>query len=490
MKTVNYAKELAISDGKLPPSAVDFEKLVLGTLMLDKNAINTVVKRLPNDDSVFFDPKNSLIYKAILTLHDGNFPVDLMTVIQQLKRENKLQEAGGDNYIIDLSMGVSSSANLDYHLFVVLEKYLARQMINVCQSMINKIRNEDVDVLKEIDNHVENINEIEEIIARQRDTPSALELHKQLIAQQQQKIIPGIPSKHRSIEKRMSGYRNGNLVIVAARPAMGKTTYVLDDVFDMAKRGEPVGFFSLEMSASELHQKMVSNETEIAGNALRDRTLGEMDFQKLYETNTFDKLPFFIVDNVFDLNQIMAKSRIMKKEKGVKIIVVDYLQLIEYNAKGLNREQIISTISRKMKQLAKELDIPVIVLSQLSRAVEQRPGKRPQLSDLRESGAIEQDADIVAFLYRPEYYKIAEWDREWDGENDLPTKNEVEVIYAKFRGGGVFEERLKFRGDFSKFYDINTDFSDGYNNPVPFATLEDAFGKNEGKIDEDEEFSY
>lgn len=482
------AIDVTMFDGKMPPNSVDFERLIIGTLLIDKNAINKVKKRFSDREGVFYDPKHQLIFKAITDLQNKDFPVDIMTVIQELKRTDVLTNAGGDNYIIDLTMGISSSAHLDYHLMMVLQKFLARKIIASCTETINMLYKESTDVFEQIDLHIEDVNEIEEIIAQQKDSPTSLDLHKKLIKQQVDKIIPGIPSKHRSVDKKLSGWRNGNFIVIGARPAMGKTTFILDDVFHMAKRGEPVGFFSLEMGADELHQKMVSNETEIPGNALRDRALNDLQMQKLYETGIFDNLPFYIEDSVFDINQILAKARLMKKEKGIKIIVVDYLQLVEYNSKGMNREQSISFISRKFKQLAKELDIPVIALSQLSRSVEQRPNKRPMLSDLRESGAIEQDADIVAFLYRPEYYKIDTWDREWDGYSDLPTQNEVEVIFAKFRGGGVFEERLKFRGDYSKFFDLQTDFGT-YSNPVPYGNPSEAFeiGK---KIDDDNEFKF
>ena len=471
----DFLKEMSISEGRMPPNAIEFEKLVIGTLLIDSNSINKVRKRFLYNSEIFYDPRNVAIFEAICFLNDKGQPIDIATVIQELKRKEKLMAAGGDNYIIMLTMGISSSANLDYHLLMVLEKFLARQMINNCAHTIDRMFRETTDTFQQIDEHIANINKIEETIARQKEGRTTLELHQELLQMQKDKVIPGIRSKHSSIEKKMNGWRNGNLVIIGARPAMGKTTFVLDDVFDIAKRGTPVGFFSLEMSAQELHQKMVSNDTEINGNTLRDRTVSDLDMQKLYETNTFDNLPFFIEDGVFDLNQILAKARLMHKEKGVKIIAVDYLQLIEIgNSKGMNREQVISTVSRKLKQLAKELDIPVIALSQLSRQVEQRPGKRPMLSDLRESGAIEQDADVVAFLYRPEYYKIGTWDREWDGIEELSTKNEVEIIFAKFRGGGVFEERLKFRGDLSKFYDIKQDFGT-YENPVPFGNPKDAF---------------
>lgn len=466
----NFAKELAINSGKLPPNSVDFEKLVLGAVLIDSKAIDIVKKSFSSEIEIFYDLKHQLIYEAILHLNEKDYPIDLATVIQELRRTEKLEKAGGDNYIIELSMSVSSSAHLEFHCFGVLEKFLSRKLINACAKAIDYMYQESTDFFVEFDKHIREINDIEDIIAKQKNEKTALELHQELIEQQKTKIIPGVPSKHHVLEKHMKGWRDGSLNIIGARPGMGKTTFILDEVFSIAKRGNAVAFFSLEMGALELHEKLVANETEIPLNAIRDRILSNNQMEMLYETNIFDNLPFHIIDNTDDINQIFAKLRILKKEKNIKIAVIDYLQLMEGNfLKGMNREQVVSTISRKCKKMARELNIPVVVLSQLSRAVEQRPNKRPQLSDLRDSGAIEQDADTVSFLYRPEYYKIEQW------EDETPTANEVEFIRAKFRGGAPFEERLKFRGDISKFFDVRTDFG-SYKNPVPQGSLEDAFG--------------
>lgn len=480
-----FLREMAISEGRIPPNAVDFERLVLGTILVEKNAIEKVKKRFAGNSEIFYDPKHQVIFKAIIDLQSKDFPVDIMTVIQELRRNEKLSNAGGDHYIIELTLGVSSSAHLDYHLMMVLQKFLARKMIAECAHTIDLLYRESTETLEEIENHIGKINEIEEIIAQQKEDPESIDLHKQLIEQQKLKVVPGISSKHNGVEKKLRGWRNGDMIVIAGRPAMGKTTFVLDDVFHAAKRGDAVGFFSLEMSAGQLHTKMVSNETEIPGNSFRDLNLSDNEMQRLYETPTFDKLPFHIVENTNNLNQILAKARLLKKEKNVKIIVIDYLQLIEINdSKGKNDNSIVSIISRKIKLLALELQIPIIVLSQLSRAVEQRPGKRPQLSDLRDSGAIEQDADVVGFLFRPEYYKIATWDNDPDGE-ESSTRNQAEFICSKFRNGSPFESRLNFRGDYSKFFDLGTDFGT-YTNPVPIGNPADAFEKpNIEKIDDD-----
>lgn len=470
--------------GLVPPNNVEFEKLVIGTMLIDNRAIDVVRKRLSNKSEAFYDPKHVIIYNAILELLDNDQPVDMMTVILQLKKTEKLLSAGGDEYIIEITLGISSSANLEFHVMVVLEKYIARKLIGVCQNTIIKLQQDSSDTFKDFDFLVDNMNEIEELIASQEDEKSSAELHFELIEQQKQKVIPGVASKFPAIQTKTNGWRNGTFNILAARPGMGKTAFALDDAFAAARRGEPVAFVSLEMGALELHQRMVSNELEIPYDALDKRNLNENQISMMYQTRTFDKLPFYIVDNTSDMNKIFAKIRLLKKEKGIKLVVIDYLQLIDISIKGANREQQISTISRKCKRLARELDIPIIALSQLSRAVEQRPGKRPQNSDLRESGALEQDADTVNFLFRPEYYKIDTWDREWEGQTELPTKGEVEFIRSKFRGGAPFEERLKFRGDYQKFVNIGTDFG-AYSNPVPFGDVASAFGTSS---DDDLEF--
>lgn len=470
---VDFTKELSISDGRMPPNVVDFEKLVLGGLLIDKNAKDIVLKNFSVEIEVFYDPRHQEIYKAITKLIENDLPIDVMTVVQELKRTEKLFSAGGDNYLIDLMLKISSTAHMEYHCKMVLEKYVARKLINDCARTIEALYSETTDIFEELEKHTSEINAIEEIIAKQESAPTSQELHRELIEQQKLKTIPGIPSKHNCLEEKMKGWRNGSLNIIGARPGMGKTTFILDEVFHMAKNGFPVAFVSLEMGALELHEKLVSNDTGIPGRSITDRKLSDNEFQMLYETDTFDNLPLHIIDNTDDINQISAKLRILKKEKNIKIAVIDYLQLMEGSfGKGMIREQVISTISRKCKKLARQLEIPIVVLSQLSRAVEQRPGKRPMLSDLRESGAIEQDADTVSFLFRPEYYQIEKW------EDETPTKNEVEFIRAKFRGGAPFDERLKFRGDLSKFYDLSTDLGE-YKNPVPKGNPKDAFGADD-----------
>ncbi|TDX83955.1 replicative DNA helicase [Epilithonimonas xixisoli] len=493
-KEKDHVRELSISDGKMPPSAVEFEKIIIGTLLVDLKAYDMVIKRFGKNEDVFYDPRHQQIFKSIKRIKEKDSPIDLMTVIQELKRTEKLSIAGGDNYIIDLSMGVSSSAHLEHHCMVVLEKYLLRKVINISMQMINEAYSETTDMFELFAKLQNAVHDIEEEIASQQETATAQQLFVQVLEQQKEKTIPGVPCKNRDIQMRMNGWRNGSLVVIGARPAMGKTAFVLDEALGIAKKGDPVAFVSFEMSALELQERQMANELEISGNKFRDRNLTDYDWQRISECSTFENLPLYIIEGKsvgFDLYRTMAKLRLLKKEKGLKMIIWDYIQLTEVSGldKGKNREQIISTISRKMKQLAQELDLPIVALSQLSRSVESRPGKRPMLSDLRESGAIEQDADVVGFLFRPEYYKIEKWDNDPEGA-ETDTKGQVELMIEKFRGGSVFTERMKFRGDYQKFFPIETDFD--YQNPVPLGNLKDAFGeiKTENKIEEDDDFKF
>lgn len=491
---MEVSKTLSIHDGKMPPNAVDFEKLIIGALLIDKKAFDVCMKRIGKNASVFYDPRNVEIYSAITRINDNGNPIDMMTVIQELKRHDKLTAAGGDIFIINLTMGVSSSAHLDYHIMHVWNAYLSRKMINICGKLIEKAYDHSQstpDVFAELQNHV---YEIEEEIAAQQETPTAQTLFQQVIEQQKENLIPGVPCKNRDIQLRMNGWRNGTFNVIGARPAMGKTAFVLDEALGIAKQGNPVAFVSFEMSAVELQERQMANELQISGTKFRDRNLSDADWQKIYQCSTFENLPLYIIEGKtvsFDLNKTIAKLRLLKKEKGLKMIIWDYIQLTEVSGldKGKNREQIISTISRKMKQLAQELDLPIIALSQLSRSVEQRPGKRPQLADLRESGAIEQDADLVAFLFRPEYYKINVWDNDPEGM-ETDTKGQVELMVEKFRGGSVFTERMRFRGDYQAFYPIEEEFE--YNNPVPLGSLQNAFDApvQSPKIIQDDQFPF
>ena len=452
----NFAKELSISQGKIPPNAVDFEKLIIGSCLIDKKGLDHAVDLLSS--VVFYDPRHQEIFKAIFYLFNNNHPVDLMTVIQELKRTEKLNASGGDHYIIELTMGVSSSAHIEYHVRIVLEKYILRSLINISANVIDSSYKESADVFELLDKTEQSFFEVTNgTIKKGFDTANILvkDAINKIKSLKDKGGISGIPSGFRDIDKETGGWQPTDLIIIAARPAMGKTAFILSMARNITVEQQiPMALFSLEMASVQLITRMIASETRISSEKLRKGTLNDDEWQRLFNNvSGLEKAPLFIDEtpslSIFDFR---AKCRRLVMQHSVKIIMVDYLQLMTANSggKGGNREQEISTISRSLKAIAKELNVPIIALSQLSRSVENRPDRRPQLSDLRESGAIEQDADIVSFIYRPEYYKFTEWP---DGK---PSANQAELIIAKHRNGAVTDVRLSFHREYAKFGDLDT----------------------------------
>lgn len=458
----NFAKELSISEGKMPPNAIDFEKLVIGTFLIDKKGLDYSIDLLQPE--VFYDPRHQTIFSAILKLYENNHPVDLMTVIQELKKEDKLSLAGGDHYIIELTLGVSSSAHIEYHVRVILEKYILRSLINVSANVIDNSYKESTDVFELLDKAEQSFFEITNgTIKKGFDTANSLV--KQAIdtikSLKDKEGLSGIPSGFRDLDKETGGWQNSDLIIIAARPAMGKTAFLLSMARNIAVEHKiPLALFSLEMASVQLITRMIASETGISSEKLRKGQMDEEEWSRLFNNvSELENAPLYIDEtpslSVFDFR---AKCRRLVMQHGVKIIMVDYLQLMTANSstgKGAgNREQEIAMISRSLKAIAKELNVPVIALSQLSRSVENRPGKRPQLSDLRESGAIEQDADIVSFIFRPEYYKITTWDNDEPGQ-ETSTENQAELIIAKHRNGATADVRMSFFKNIAKFADLD-----------------------------------
>ena len=480
----NFAKELSISDGKMPPNAIDFEKLVIGTFLIDKKGLDHSIDLLTAE--VFYDPRHQEIFKAILKLFEGNHPVDLMTVIQELKKNERLSFAGGDHYIIDLTMGVSSSAHIEYHVRVILEKFILRSLINVSANVIDSSYKESTDVFELLDKAEQSFFEITNgTIKKGFDTANtlvkqAIETIKSL---KDKEGISGIPSGFKDIDKETGGWQNSDLIIIAARPAMGKTAFLLSMARNIAvEHNVPMALFSLEMASVQLITRMIASETGISSEKLRKGQMSDEEWQRLFSNvSALENAPLYIDEtpslSVFDFR---AKCRRLVMQHGVKIIMVDYLQLMTASSGGKgvgNREQEIAMISRSLKAIAKELNVPVIALSQLSRSVETRPGKRPMLSDLRESGAIEQDADIVSFIFRPEYYKIATWDNDEDGA-ESSTENQAELIIAKHRNGATADVRMSFHKNIAKFADLDlfgNQYGSGYQ-PSNFGQLDTPSG--------------
>lgn len=456
----NFAKELSISEGKMPPNAIDFEKLVIGTFLIDKKGLDYSIDLLKPE--VFYDPRHQVIFSAILKLYESNNPVDLMTVIQELKKEGNLSQAGGDHYIIELTLGVSSSAHIEFHVRIILEKYILRCLINVSANVIDTSYKESTDVFELLDKAEQSFFEITNgTIKKGFDTANSLvkQAIESIKALRDKEGLSGVPSGFTSLDKETGGWQNSDLIIIAARPAMGKTAFLLSMARNIAVQHKiPLALFSLEMASVQLITRMISSETGISSEKLRKGQMSDEEWQRLFtNVSELENAPLYIDEtpslSVFDFR---AKCRRLVMQHGVKIIMVDYLQLMTANNGGKNsgnREQEIATISRSLKAIAKELNVPVIALSQLSRSVETRQDKRPQLSDLRESGAIEQDADIVSFIFRPEYYKINVWDNDPD-EEKTSTENQAELIIAKHRNGATADVRLAFIKNLGKFADL------------------------------------
>lgn len=466
----DYVSELSISSGKQPPNAFEFERLILGTAMIDRIGVEKAVKVLGGTTDVFYDPRHAIIWNAILDLRKKDYPVDLSTVIQELKRTEKLGLGGGDHYIIDLTMGVSSSAHLDYHCFIVLEKYFRRKMINDCARVIAECYTESSDTFDIHETLREAVEKIDEIVASKKDSISAKTAHLELMQGINDKKAVGVSTGYRSLDDKGLNFKYGNLVVIAGRTGMGKSAVTLNFVKNFAYSGIPSAYFSLEMPELELHERLIANALDVSFYRLNNRKLTDEEKIRLIDrAGEIEDLPLYY-DTTQKLNEIVGKIRFLVRERGVKVVAVDYLQQVDTDTNNIRlREQEVALISKTLKRLALQLNILIFAPAQLSRSVEQRPIKRPQMSDLRESGAIEMDADIVMLLYRPEYYKVDTWDREWDGIKGLKTDSEVEIQVAKFRNGTPFEERAKFWGDRQRIVDIS-DTSMDFNNPVPFQT--------------------
>ena len=453
------ASVFSLQKGKLPPQAVDLEEVVLGAMMIDKKGVDEVIDILQPE--AFYKESHQLIFSSIISLFEKQEPIDIKTVSFQLKKDGNLNIVGGDYYLIELSQKVSSSAHIEFHSRIILQKFIQRKLISISNDIIEDSYDETSDVFDLLDKAESKIYDISQRNLK-KDTQSAEDLvlaaKKKIEEISKKEGLSGIASGFGEIDRLTSGWQPSDLIIVAARPGMGKTAFTLSMARNITVENNiPVAFFSLEMSAIQLITRLISSETGLNSEKLRTGKLEKFEWELLnVKVTNLENAPLYIDDTPsLSIFELRAKARRLSSQFGIKLIVVDYLQLMTLGSsqKTGNREQEISTISRNLKALAKELDIPIIALSQLSRAVELRGGtKRPILSDLRESGAIEQDADIVSFLYRPEYYKID----EWDDEERSPALGQAEFIVAKHRNGGLSSIKLKFINSLGKFENLSS----------------------------------
>lgn len=455
------------SFGHLQPQAIDIEKVVLGALMIDKDAF-TVVSEIIKPET-FYEARHQKIYEAVQSLNLQEKPVDIMTVTEELRHKGTLEDVGGPAYVVELSSQVASSAHIEYHAHILAQKFLARQLIQFASMIETDAFDETVDVddlmqkaegaLFEISqkNMLQDYVQIDTIVNQ---------AHQLLLqASNREGGLTGVPSGFRKLDDITAGWQPSDLVIIAGRPAMGKTSFALSIAKNVAiDYRKPIAFFSLEMNNVQLVNRLISNVCSIPGNKILNGQLTPDEWER-FDSNIrkMQGAPIYVDDTPgLSIFELRTKARRLVREHGIELLMIDYLQLMNANGMRFNsRQEEVSTISRSLKGLAKELNIPVLALSQLSRAVEQRDGpegKRPQLSDLRESGAIEQDADMVLFVHRPEYYHILQDEKG----NDLHGM--AQIIIAKHRKGATGDVLLNFRGEYTRF--SNPEDID-FNAPLP-----------------------
>ncbi len=468
-----------LEHGKLPPQAIELEEVVLGALMLEKDAVNEVIDIL--QPRSFYKDHHQRIFSAIQDLFQRSEPIDILTVTNELKQRGELELIGGAYFVTQLTNRVASSANAEFHARIIAQKFIQRELIRISSEIIRDAYDDTTDVFTLLDKAESNLFSVAEgNIRKNYDSMSSLirEAIEQIEnAKQHEGGVVGIPSGFTDLDRITSGWQSSDLIIVAARPAMGKTSFALSLARNAAlpPHNKPVAVFSCEMSSLQLVTRLVSSESEIPSDKLRTGNLENYEVEQIHAKITHLAEANIFIDDTPALSvfELRAKARRLKAQHNIELIVVDYLQLMTVGGENRgNREQEISTISRSLKSIAKELNIPIIALSQLSRSVETRGGdRRPQLSDLRESGAIEQDADMVIFLHRPEYYGLTE---DEEGNSTLGLAN---VIIAKHRNGSVGDVPLKFTNHLAKFSDLENSYM-GSDDASPFGGLptSDEFG--------------
>lgn len=452
-----YKKRLSSADGRMPPQAPDMEELVLGALLMDKEAINQVIDVLTPES--FYKDANGKIYAAILRLFSKSHPIDMATVMNEVKNAGELDAVGGAYYISTLTNRITSADHCHFHSLVIAQKAMQRQLIKVCSESIANAYDDGVDVFDLLDEHEKKYHEILKAVTTGK-TQTMKSLFKQILDKNDALLknngVSGVPTDFTNLDKSTGGWQNSDLIIIAARPAMGKTALAATMARNAAvKYKEPCAIFSLEVSALQLAIRLFAAEANLSTSDFIRRGIPEDRLHKLHgDCALLVDSNLFIDDTpALTILELRSKARKLKQDHNIKKIYIDYLQLMraerDTGKQHYNREQEIAAISRGLKQLAKELDIPIIALSQLSRAVETRGGdKRPQLSDLRESGAIEQDADLVLFIHRPEYYNILE------DEAGNSTVGMADIIIAKHRNGPTGDVRLGYNAPSTKFYNL------------------------------------
>jgi replicative DNA helicase len=452
-----------IDYGKVPPQSLELEESVLGALMIEKDAFTVVADILQPE--CFYKEAHEKIFRAIITLSAKEDPVDLYTVTEQLRKSDSLEDIGGAYYLASLTAKVASAAHLEYHARIIAQKHIARELIRITTDIQTKAFDEKIDVdelLQEAEGQVFEVSQRNMKRDVQQIDPIIRDAIKRIqSAAERKEGLSGLPTGFHALDKVTSGWQKSDLVIIAARPAMGKTAFVLSMTKNIAvDYNIPCAVFSLEMSNVQLVNRLIVNVCQITADKIKNGRLEDHEWKQLdVKIKDLEGAPIYIDDSPsLSILELRTKARRLVREHGVQIIIIDYLQLM--NAQGMtvfSREQEVSAISRSLKGLAKELDIPIIALSQLNRGVENRgatgnvaEGKKPQLSDLRESGAIEQDADMVCFIHRPEYYKIYS-----DPVTGKDLRGVAQIIIAKHRNGATCDIDLRFKGEYARFMNVD-----------------------------------
>lgn len=440
---------------RIPPQNIEAEQAVLGAIFLEPSSLTVTSEILIPED--FYRSAHQKIFNVMLKLNDEGKAVDLITVTEELAATKGLEEVGGVTYLSELAGSVPTAANVEYYARIVEEKSLLRRLIRTATNIAQEGYSREDEVEELLGEAEKNIMEV-----AQRKNSGSFQNIKDVLVRAYDNIeelanrkgdVTGIPTGFAELDRMTAGFQRNDLIIVAARPSVGKTAFALNIAQNVAtKTDESVAIFSLEMGAEQLVMRMICAEGNINAQNLRTGALTDEDWRKLtMAMGSLSNAGIYIDDTPgVRIGEIRSKCRRLKQEHGLGMILIDYLQLIQGNGRsGENRQQEVSEISRSLKALARELEVPVIALSQLSRGVEQRQDKRPMMSDIRESGSIEQDADIVAFLYRDDYY-----------DKESENKNIIEIIIAKQRNGPVGTVSLAFVKEYNKFVNLERRFDD------------------------------
>jgi len=452
---IDLVPERQQSDGRIPPHAVDIEEQILGAMLLEKEAISKAIEVL--DEDAFHAERNRKVFQAILGLFERGEPADSITVTEELRRRGQLESAGGQSYLVELTMKVSSSANVEYHARIVLERAILRKLISETNKISSRAFSPTEDAFDLLDDAEQAIFRISEwrlkksFVSMDRALHSTLEMLESIHGKHEG--VTGVPTGFRDLDTLTGGWQNSDLIIVAGRPSSGKTAFALSLASNAAlHKSKPttIGIFSLEMSTNQLIMRLLCAEARVDAHAVRTGRLPDEEWTRLsLAAGRLAKARLFIDDSAsLGILELRAKARRLRAEHNAGLIIVDYLQLMQGPRAAENREKEISAISRSLKALAKELNVPVIALSQLSRAVEGRTDKRPILSDLRESGAIEQDADVVMFVHRPEMYTDPKSNKAAD------VQGRAEIIIGKQRNGPIDDVNLAFVHRYARFENL------------------------------------